>query len=216
MPDVVIRSFRPEDRAAVRRICCDTADKGKPVEGFFRDREAFADLITRYYTDYAPQGTWVAQQGQTVAGYLTGCFDTRRYWSIMVARVIPSALIRALGRGTFLQAQTWGVVRAGIGTFFCGGFQEKVSLEDYPAHLHINLLADARGQHSGERLIEGFIEQVKTRGLKGIHLVTRSDNAGARRFFERRGFVEIGHCPVASLGGGGQDKRASVVYGLRL
>ena len=216
MSDVMIRSFKPEDRAAVRRICCDTADKGKPVEGFFRDREVFADLVTGYYTDHATEGIWVAQQGPAIVGYLTGCFDTRLYWRVMIARVIPSAFIRALGRGTFFQAPTWRVVWAGIRTFFYGGFQEKVLLEDYPAHLHINLLSDARGQRVGERLISGFIEQSKARGLKGVHLVTRSDNGGARHFFERMGFLEIGRSSSALLGAGDREKIESVIYGLQL
>src|SRR3989442_159990 len=46
-----VRLYEPRDRAAVREICCDTADSGEPVETFFPDREGFADVLTRYYTD---------------------------------------------------------------------------------------------------------------------------------------------------------------------
>ena len=77
-PSLLIRVYRPDDRDAVRTVACDTADRGEPVEGFFRDREVFADLLTRYYTDWEPQSLWVAEAEGRVIGYLTGCLDTRR------------------------------------------------------------------------------------------------------------------------------------------
>ena len=68
---VNIRLYESRDRAAVRRICCETADNGGPVEGFFRDRELVADLVTRYYTDFEPESCWVAE----VAGAMSACSD---------------------------------------------------------------------------------------------------------------------------------------------
>ena len=65
--NIIIRKFEDKDRAAVRKICCDTADRGEPIERFFPDREVAADLLTGYYTDYEPSSTFVGEfQAQVV------------------------------------------------------------------------------------------------------------------------------------------------------
>ena len=60
----------------------------------------------------------------------------------------------------------------------------------YPAHLHINLTATARGTGIGARLIEVFSADTRAAGLPGLHVVT---SAAARNvgFYARCGFAEI-------------------------
>ena len=73
----IVRPYEPRDRAAVRQIAWDTADNGEPVS-FFSDREVFADILTRYYTDFEPQSLWVVDHAGQAVGYLSGCLDDRR------------------------------------------------------------------------------------------------------------------------------------------
>lgn len=206
MDPLTIRPYRGSDREAVRRICCETADKGEPVEQFFRDREVFADLVTRYYTDQEPGSAWVAESGGRVAGYLTGCLDTRRYWRAVRLRIVPAALARALARGTFLHRETGRLFVKGVRAFLRGDLRRPVDLARYPAHLHINILRELRGRHAGRLLMERFIGQCRAAGVRGVHLVTRADNADAHRFFERMGFTKIS-------GGEEAGEEGSRIYG---
>lgn len=59
----------------------------------------------------------------------------------------------------------------------------------FPAHLHINLAADHRGQGTGSRLIDAFATAAAARGAPGVHIVT---SHGARNvgFYLRNGFGE--------------------------
>ena len=41
-----IREYRPSDREAVRRLCCDTGFLGEPIDPVYEDRELFADFLT--------------------------------------------------------------------------------------------------------------------------------------------------------------------------
>jgi hypothetical protein len=50
----VIRLYRPSDRDAVRRLCCETGYLGKAIDPVFEDRELFADYLTSFYTDWEP------------------------------------------------------------------------------------------------------------------------------------------------------------------
>jgi ribosomal protein S18 acetylase RimI-like enzyme len=42
----------------------------------------------------------------------------------------------------------------------------------YPAHLHINLTAQARGLNVGSKLLASMEEKLKEAGIAGVHLVT--------------------------------------------
>ncbi|HSY44242.1 MAG TPA: hypothetical protein VK811_10060, partial [Candidatus Acidoferrum sp.] len=70
--NIIIRPYRLEDRAAIRRICCDTGFLGNPIETIFSDREIFADLFAGPYLDYGTDWAWVADAGGRVVGYLLG------------------------------------------------------------------------------------------------------------------------------------------------
>jgi GNAT superfamily N-acetyltransferase len=59
----------------------------------------------------------------------------------------------------------------------------------YPAHLHINLTAAARGQGTGARLIEAFVAAARQRGSPGVHVVTGAAERNVG-FYLRNGFHE--------------------------
>ena len=190
--EIVIRSYEPRDRAAVRHICCETADAGGPVEGFFHDRELIADLVTRYYTDFEPQHSWVAVRDGRVVGYLNGTLSGRRALRITLWRVVPVSVTGALLRGALCRRETWRLLCAWSRTLwdrrlYCGG----TSGTGVAPHLHVNLLSEARGVKVGPRLVERFLDQVKASGGKTVEAHVRRDNLVACHFFKQLGFSEV-------------------------
>ena len=213
---VVIRPYEPRDRDALRRIACDTAERGQPVERFFRDREVFADLVTRYYTDDEPQTAWAAECEGRVIGYLTGCLDTPRYRRVMIRRVIPRVILKAIAHGALVSGEMWRLLGAGVVTWLGGGCRRQTFLRCYPAHLHVNVQEGFRGQRVGRRLVERFYEQARAAGCEGVHAVVREDNQPACRFFEWMGFAILSRRTVTMLGGRGFRQRQAAIYGKRL
>ena len=211
--DAIVRSYQLQDREAVRQIACDTADMGEPVENFFGDREIVADLLTRYYTDYEPESLWVAEYERRVIGYLTGCLDTRRYFRVMVWRLVPRIVIKSIFRGVFLRQDTWRLFKAATKTWRVSGFKRHIPLDKYPAHLHVNVQKGFRSQDVGKRLVERFIEQVKVTGLPGIYLAVREDNLEGRRFFEHLGFIELSRYTTVYTQKGPHKVVYAIVYG---
>jgi GNAT superfamily N-acetyltransferase len=211
-----IRSYEPRDRKAVREICCDTADADKPVERIFPDREAFADLLTSYYTDLVSSTTWVAERDGEVLGYLTGCLDTRRYLRAMAFRIAPIAFAKALVRGTLWHATTIRLLSANLGDWLRGGFRRGAPLREYPAHVHINLQRSARGAGVGERLMEKFLRQAQDAGIPGVYANVSETNEGGRRFFEKLGFVPLVRESRLRLPEAPDKQTFTIVYGKRL
>ena len=213
----VIRAYRDSDKESVRKICSDTADLGKPVENFFYDREIFADMVISYYTDFEPGSLWVAQDGQRVVGYLSGCLDTARYIRILLLKIIPKVLFRAIKSGALWHKDTVCLVKSAFKSIRLGGLNRKDISTLYPAHLHINLEDDYRHKGFGKVLVEKFIDQARLARKSGVHASTSFDNQPARNFFERMGFSMIGKYPM-SRPGRCEDKGTtySLVYGRRL
>ncbi len=192
MAETVIRPYELRDRAAVRRICCETADAGNPVEGFFHDRELISDLVTRYYTDFEPQHSFVAVRDGRVIGYLNGGLDAYRALRVTVWRIMPAALMRGLGRGMFCRRETWRLLWSCLRTLWARGLRwSSASGTGAAPHLHINLLPEARGAQIGRLLIERFVERVSALGCRMVEISVRGDNTAALHFFKRLGFVEL-------------------------
>jgi ribosomal protein S18 acetylase RimI-like enzyme len=70
----------------------------------------------------------------------------------------------------------------------------------YPAHLHINCAASARGQGLGHELLIAFENHMRSKNVAGLHLVTSPDarNVG---FYSKNGytFTKIAHWKGTAL-----------------
>jgi len=188
-----VRPYRPHDRAAVREICRVTAYGGREP---LLDPRLFTELMTRYFTDFTPGAVWVAEHKERVVGYLAGCFDEAALRRAMTRRIVPAAVAGALARGLLLRPAFWRLAIA-LPRFLAAERRGRaVDLAGYPAHLHINLLPEARGRGIGERLMAQLCAEAARRGLPGVHASVLEENRSACRFFERLGFVELARRPV--------------------
>jgi len=213
---VQIRRYRADDRAAIRRIAADTADRGEPVDRLCPDRELVADLLTGHYLDYEPEATWVAWHQEDVVGYLTGCLDTVSHQTLTTRRILPAAVLRSIGRGMLGSRQTWQWFAAAMRMWRAGAFHAHVPLSDYPAHLHLNLLSGARGHGIGGTLVARFLDQARSAGRLGVHAAVRDDNQRSCRFFERLGFAPIAQRRVVFPEGDAYAAHQTIFYGKTL
>lgn len=61
-------------------------------------------------------------------------------------------------------------------------------LEQYPAHLHIDILSSHQRKGYGGILISEFLNKLRKKEVKGVHLGMRADNTLAGNFYEKHGF----------------------------
>jgi GNAT superfamily N-acetyltransferase len=214
--NVIIRPYKESDRSTVRRIAIETSDRGEQNQLLFSDPDVLADVLTRYYTDFEPHSLWVAECAGSVVGYLTGCMDPTRNKLMIVFRVIPTALFRSIMSGALWRRETWRLFGALLRTWFQGEFPPNSSMGEYPAHLHINIHGDFRGQQIGKKLIEHFLQQARSAGVHGVHAGIRENNRGAIRFFERMGFHEVGAQTIFLPSSDGYQVRKTLIFGILL
>jgi GNAT superfamily N-acetyltransferase len=63
-------------------------------------------------------------------------------------------------------------------------------VEEYPAHLHIDLLPEYQRKGFGRQLIDMFCEKLRWDEVKGVHLIMAAENLNGM-FYERLGFVRF-------------------------
>ena len=215
---MTLRPYVPADRTAVRELCCSAAYGDVPLESFYPDRVLFADLMTRYYLEWEPGSSWVAEADGRLVGYLLGCGDTRRQHRVQLTRVVPAALAGFVRRGGLWNGATWRLLAANLGRLSTRSATPRSAGFDpdrYPAHLHVGLDAAFRGRHLGRRLVEAFLAQLSAAGVPGVHAVVLAENAPAGRFFERLGFRPLAH-GLALRRPGQAGAPGKIVYGRSL
>jgi GNAT superfamily N-acetyltransferase len=72
------------------------------------------------------------------------------------------------------------------------------TLQQYPAHLHIDILPDYQRKGYGTVLMNAFLDAVRSQGAAGVHLDMVRHNVTGRAFYDRIGFQT---CPLVMDGG---------------
>lgn len=195
MNAVTVRAYRQSDREAVRRICCDTAFYGEPIERVFEDRAFMSEALIGYYTEFETDSMFVADSGGRVIGYVTGCLDTQHCERVYLRHIVPRLARLFVMHGHWLRISSWrmlvSVVRSGRQQY-----RDRPSIAAaHPAHCHVNLEAAARRSGTGSILLETFFNLARSRRVRGVHVSTATDQG--RLSLRRRGFERspATHCP---------------------
>ena len=190
---MTVRLYRPTDRNDVHRLAADTAFFGQPVEAFLPDRQLFSDYFMAYYTDEEPEHLWVADVNGRLAGYFAGSLaGSRSDAGRNAARRVMGGL--AGRRYRDVKGATRFALRMAAATL--RDEYPSPPLEDYPAHLHINVDGAYRGLGLGRQLMEAGLAGMAAAGAPGIHLNTTSYNRAAVAMYEKMGFTLLGSRPT--------------------
>lgn len=176
-----IRPAEPDDADAVDEICRATADGGSPQPSDVVDPSLVSLVYTLPYVAFEPGTARVLVQDGTVTGYVVGAFDSPAFYRRWAREWAPRHLPRSDGADpelVRLLADPMQALPDGV--------------DDFPSHLHINLLPSARSGGWGSRLVTSFIGGLTAAGSPGVHLRVSADNEPAVRFYRRCGFTVLG------------------------
>ena len=88
-----------------------------------------------------------------------------------------------------------------VSLIHCPAHAPEAVVRDYPAHLHIDLLARARGRDLGRALVERPLADLRARGVRASTSASTRHNANAIAFYEHLGFREVAREPGGLLMG---------------
>jgi ribosomal protein S18 acetylase RimI-like enzyme len=186
-----IRPFRPGDEPALVDICLKTADAGADATGILDDDDLWAEIFVLPYVARHPEFAFVVETDDgRVVGYTVGAPDSAAFEEWFATEWWPRHAVRwprPHGGQTAADSRQDGILRYAYSR--AGGAQPFG--DEYPAHLHIDLLPETQGQGVGRRLIETLEAALREAGVTGLHLVASADNTGAIAFYPRVGFEPI-------------------------
>ncbi len=186
---VEIRLYRPADRADVYNVCVRTAAAGGDATGIYSSDDLMPDVFAGPYLAFQPDLAFVVDVGDRVAGYVIAAADTRAF----VERVRQEWVPTFASKYPEPSPTDAPIVAMGVDP-------ERMlvpEVDEYPAHLHIDLLPELQGQGCGRALIDTLRTELARRGIPGLHLTMDPANLPARAFYDRLGFVEL---PSGALG----------------
>lgn len=181
----IIRGYRPSDLDALYDICVRTADAGDDLRGRFSDDRLIGDIYAAPYVTLEPEVARILDDGDGNAiGYILGTANTPEFVRRYEAEWLPSLGGRYDNDDDPRDANLLKLLR----------WPQRMlmpELDDYPAHLHIDLLPQARGHGEGRALMTSFLRGLHAAGVERVHLSMAPSNTGARAFYDRLGFTEI-------------------------
>lgn len=167
-----IRKYEEKDKEGVRFTCLNSDG---PTES-----ENFGKFVLHTFCDYyiekEPENCFVLSDDGNAVGYV---FCTENYDSfreVFDREYLP--LNKELGEELYNWAKTSTVL------------QEKHK-DEYPAHLHIDILPSYQRQGWGAKLIDALCEHLRTKGVSGVMLTTGYDNVKGCGFYRKYGFSEV-------------------------
>jgi GNAT superfamily N-acetyltransferase len=153
------------------------------------------------YVTLYPELCVVLDDGtSTAVGYILGAASGSDFVSRYQAEIVPTlrasaamfpepdAAATAVDWSVDTEAGMLQTLYAPEAEILHGDFPALLSA--FPAHLHIDLLPPFQRAGWGSRLMRRFVELLKARGVRGLHLVMGENNVriGAERFYEHVGF----------------------------
>jgi ribosomal protein S18 acetylase RimI-like enzyme len=197
MNGFAIRLARAGDEAAAYHVCLKTGDSGRDGEPFYRDDpDALGRIFVGPYLAFEPELSLVLEDAEGVCGYALAALDSRRFYERYERDWRPGLCERfprpAGDPAGWTRAQ---MVHLG---YHEPDYDCPEPYLSYPSHMHIDLLARARGQGHGRRMMEQLMKQLRARGSAGGHLKVSATNGPALAFYARLGFHPLG--PAAATG----------------
>lgn len=160
-----MRAATHTDWPRIRALCCLTGDNGNPIE---ESRwESFGEKWIAPYETLLPEWAFVAETEGKIVGYLTGCPN--------------SAAFRESARPRFSLPQL------AVEERFAAATRARLDRE-FPAHLHVNLEAPARGAGIGKMLLDAFVARLRAVKTPGLHVFCGAEPLA---YYLKNGFREL-------------------------
>ncbi|PAW76092.1 MAG: hypothetical protein B9S32_16440 [Verrucomicrobia bacterium Tous-C9LFEB] len=192
-----VRFYEPRDRAAVRRICCQTGYLGTPIDPVFEDYELFADYLTSYYTDVEPEHTVVLEIDGEIKGYVMGCLHPGKHSRYEAWHNVVLALT---GAWRYFTRPYNAATRRYVKWIIRNSRKEMPVTPKNTPHFHFNVVPEARKIAHTAAALQKLLERFHEKGAKAIYAqMVQYEDRRSSRMFEHYGFQSLGCVEVTKF-----------------
>jgi ribosomal protein S18 acetylase RimI-like enzyme len=173
------------------RICLQTGDSGGDATSMFEDSRILGHIFAAPYGLFEPSLTFVAEDELGVAGYIVGALDSKAFEKQLETDWWPALRDRYPAPPSELPPDQWTPDQRAAG-FIHGPLTVPDDLaEEYPSHLHVNIMPRLQSQGLGRQLMGTLMWALREQGSVGLHLFVSLTNQRAAGFYRHLGFTMI-------------------------
>jgi ribosomal protein S18 acetylase RimI-like enzyme len=191
MSHASIRRYRADDLDDLYRICLQTGDSGRDATSTFDDPRILGHVFAAPYGLFEPSLVFVAEDEFGVAGYVVGALDSRSFEKRLEADWWPALRDQYQAPPPELAPGRWTPDQRAAHFIHVPLKVPDELAEDYPSHLHINLLPRLQSQGLGRQLMSRLIAALREQGSPGLHFFVSPANQRAAGFYRHLGFTQI-------------------------
>ncbi len=190
----MIRAYRPTDLDRLYEICVRTGASGEDAYDLVTDKKLFGHVFAAQYGLLEPEHAFVIEDGDGVAGgYVLGALDTKAFEAKCEAEYWPAL------QAEYEQGSGEGLDAMLIGMIHSPSHMPSAITNDYPSHLHIDLLPPFQGGGHGKAMMETLMDALRADGSPGLHLGVSAQNQRALGFYAHLGFDELHANPMVHV-----------------
>jgi len=195
MSTLSLRPAEAEDEDGIANVCLQTADNGQDASANFSRPDLPGLVWSTPYIVHSPQHCFVVETHNRIVGFIVTTTHSREFELWQRTYWWPEVERRLAGF-----VPTTSHDKEALDTIDFVKTPAPAYADDYPAHLHINLLPEGQGGGFGRRLIETASDKLRQGGVKRLHLGVSFENLNAIGFYKALGFTEIVRTGALILG----------------
>ena len=157
----------------------------------FEDQRILGHVFAAPYGLFEPSLAFVAEDEAGVGGYIVGALDSRAFEERLEADSWPALRDRYPAPPAGLPPDQWTPDQRAAGFIHVPLTVPDELAEDYPSHLHINLVPRLQSQGLGRQLMNTLIRALREQGSVGLHFFVQPANQRASGFYRHLGFTVI-------------------------
>ncbi len=169
MKNIEIRKYNKNDYKQVQKICVATADEALLSRPNMEEK--VLGCYCNYYIEKEVENCFVAVDDKKVIGYIL-CAENAEKWTEDFKKYYIEKASTAELKEYYLNS-----------TILPLKF-----VNDYSAHLHIDILNEYQRMGIGHKLMDNLIAHLRNKGINGLMLVVSSDNEKGIKFYNKFGF----------------------------
>ena len=199
----MIRPAILQDMPYLYRICLKTALGGKDAAGLFSDEALPGHYYAAPYLAYDRQFCFIAAEeigpDLVPCGYIVGAADSPAFYQWLHTEWLPPLRRQYPFLPAARTPDSERLDPRYIALLHRNPVEKVPSyFEEYPAHLHINLLDGCQGKGLGRALMTALLTALGSAnvdGTPGVHLGVARANTGAIAFYTALGFTTLEETP---------------------
>ncbi len=174
-------------------VCLRTGDNGNDATALYDDPRALGHIYVGPYLNLEPDLAFVAEDDQGVCGYVLGALESKRFYDAYLTRWLPE--IRRQHPVPAGDPAQWTPSQKVYFQYYHPDVFCPEPYDEYPSHLHIDLLPRAQGRGRGVEMVNRWLTELIGKGSPGVHLGMWISNTRAERFYRKLGFHELARTP---------------------